>query len=141
MSSFVNLLDIVYPVGSIYISMNSESPASTVGGVWTQVTDRYLKATDGTVGETGGYASNDFNVTTGEFYAALSLPSGRYLIETISGGTVKNTSSEGYNNSQVNAGFTTSLSSSTYNVSKRKSQVTLDNNPPYITCYMWYRIA
>lgn len=141
MSSFVNLLDVVYPVGSVYISMNSESPASTVGGTWTQVTDRYLKATDDTIGKTGGYASNSFNVTTGEFYSALTLPSDRYLIETISGGTVENSSSEGYMSSQVNSGFSTSLSSATYNVTKRKSQVTLDNNPPYITCCMWYRIA
>lgn len=141
MSSFVNLLDVVYPVGSICISMNSESPASTVGGIWTQVVDRYLKATDGTVGETGGYASNDFDVTTGEFFAALTLPSDRYLIELISGGTVKNSSSEGYSDSPVNESFATTVSSSRYNVSKRKSQVTLDNNPPYITCCIWYRTA
>lgn len=141
MSSFINLLDVVYPIGSIYISMNSESPASTVGGTWTQITDRYLKATNDIVGETGGYASNNFNVITGEFYSALLLPSDRYLIETISGGTVENDSREGYMDSQVNSGFSLSLSSSTYNVSKRKSQVALDNNPPYITCCMWYRTA
>lgn len=141
MSSFVNLLDVVYPIGSIYISMNSESPASTVGGTWTQIVDEYLKATDKTPGKTGGYASNNFDVTVGEFFAALTLPSDRYLIETISGGTVENNSLSGYMDVKVNSSFSTGLSSSTYNVSKRKSQVALDNNPPYITCCMWYRIA
>lgn len=38
MSSFVNLLDIVYPIGSIYITNNTASPASTIGGTWTAVT-------------------------------------------------------------------------------------------------------
>lgn len=37
MSNFVNLLDIIYPVGSIYFSTSSVSPASSVGGTWTQL--------------------------------------------------------------------------------------------------------
>lgn len=32
MSDFVNLMDIIYPVGSIYQSMNATSPASSIGG-------------------------------------------------------------------------------------------------------------
>ena len=32
MSNFVNLLDIVYPVGSVYITVNRVSPADNVGG-------------------------------------------------------------------------------------------------------------
>ena len=37
MSSFVNLLDIIYPVDSIYITNSTISPASTIGGSWTQI--------------------------------------------------------------------------------------------------------
>ena len=37
MSSFVNLLDIVYPVGSVYFSTDTTSPAGTIGGTWTAV--------------------------------------------------------------------------------------------------------
>lgn len=32
---WINLLDIVYPVGSIYISVVDKSPAEIVGGTWT----------------------------------------------------------------------------------------------------------
>ena len=44
MSNFVNLLDIVYPVGSIYFSTSSTSPASSVGGTWTQIKDANIAA-------------------------------------------------------------------------------------------------
>ena len=37
MSNYVNLLDIIYPVGSVFISNTSISPASTIGGTWTKL--------------------------------------------------------------------------------------------------------
>jgi hypothetical protein len=53
MSSFVNLLDIVYPIGSVYFSTNTTSPASTVGGTWTSVAaDTFICS--GTPLSTGG---------------------------------------------------------------------------------------
>lgn len=44
MPNFVNLLDIIYPVGSMYFSVSSVSPASTVGGTWEQIKDAVLAA-------------------------------------------------------------------------------------------------
>ena len=35
MSNFVNLMDIVYPVHSMYITTSSVSPATFIGGTWT----------------------------------------------------------------------------------------------------------
>lgn len=52
MSNFVNLMDIIYPVGSIYQSMNATSPASSIGGTWTKI-NTFLYGAD-TVGQTGG---------------------------------------------------------------------------------------
>lgn len=50
----------MYPVGSIYMSVNSTSPASLFAGTtWTQITDRMLMAAGSTYtnGNTGGAAS------------------------------------------------------------------------------------
>ena len=44
MSNFVNLLDIVYPVGSMYFSATDTSPASAIGGTWEQIKDAVLAA-------------------------------------------------------------------------------------------------
>lgn len=41
--SFVNLLDIVYPIGSVYMSSQSESPAGKLGGSWTQVLEKCIR--------------------------------------------------------------------------------------------------
>lgn len=60
MSNFVNLLDIVYPVGSIYQSMNETSPADVIGGTWTQI-KTFLYGAD-TAKETGGEATHTLTI-------------------------------------------------------------------------------
>lgn len=37
MSSFVNLMDIIYPVGSIYATTSDVSPATRFGGTWESI--------------------------------------------------------------------------------------------------------
>lgn len=49
MSSFVNLLEIIYPIGSCYFSTDSTSPSEFIGGTWEQMTGGVL----GLVGSTG----------------------------------------------------------------------------------------
>lgn len=39
MSNFVNLLDIIYPVHSMHITTSTVSPATSIGGTWTQIKD------------------------------------------------------------------------------------------------------
>lgn len=54
MSNFVNLLDIIYPVNSMYITTSTISPATSIGGTWTQIKDgACLAAYDDTSGYTG----------------------------------------------------------------------------------------
>lgn len=53
MSNYVNLLDIVYPIGSVFFSNTSVSPASTIGGIWTKLdNDTFICC--GTPNTTGG---------------------------------------------------------------------------------------
>ena len=40
------LRDLLYPIGAIYISTNSTSPANFIGGTWTQITDAFLYCTN-----------------------------------------------------------------------------------------------
>lgn len=54
---FVNLLDIVYPIGSLYCSSKSTSPSSFLGGSWTQINDTVLRGAN-----SYEYGGND-NVT------------------------------------------------------------------------------
>lgn len=52
LSTFVNLLEIVYPVGSVYLTTQSTSPATAFGGTWSKVTGGCLAAAG-----TAGFAS------------------------------------------------------------------------------------
>ena len=71
------LLDRIYPVGSLYFSTNSTSPATIYGGTW----ERYGKGrtlvsvdesdTDFTAGKTGGSKTHNHN--PGTFSAQVSL--------------------------------------------------------------------
>lgn len=49
-------IDDVYPVGSVYMSINSTSPAILFGGEWTQIKDTFLLSAGDTYlgGSTGG---------------------------------------------------------------------------------------
>ena len=61
----LSILDLVYPVGSVYMSVNSTSPATLFGGTWEQIEDRFLLAAGSTytVGGTGGSAITSLAVT------------------------------------------------------------------------------
>lgn len=40
------LLDLVYPVGSVYMNINNTNPGTLFGGTWTQMTDTYVISTN-----------------------------------------------------------------------------------------------
>lgn len=58
------LVDVIYPVGAIYISVNSTSPATLFGGTWEQIKDKFLLSTGNSYanGSTGGSATHTIAV-------------------------------------------------------------------------------
>ena len=53
------ILDLIHPVGSVYASVNSTSPATLFGGTWQQITDdAYFKIVTANAGELGGTAAD-----------------------------------------------------------------------------------
>ena len=65
-NSVSNILNAVYPVGAIYISTVSTSPATLFGGTWSQIQDTFLLCAGSTytAGSTGGEAAH--TLTTAE---------------------------------------------------------------------------
>lgn len=53
-------LDKIYPIGSIYMSVNNTSPATFLGGTWVQLEDRFLLGASSTytAGRTDGEANH-----------------------------------------------------------------------------------
>lgn len=49
------LLDLIYPVGSIYMNVNNIDPAIIFGGKWTKIEDKFLLSSGSkSIGTTGG---------------------------------------------------------------------------------------
>lgn len=58
------MLEICYPIGSIYISTNNESPATFLGGTWIQHSGYMLRgATSGVLADHTGNDGGDDSVT------------------------------------------------------------------------------
>lgn len=66
--SGAGLLNFIYPVGSIYMSVNATNPASLFGGTWEQIKDRFLLAAGDnySAGATGGASGNTGSAGTGD---------------------------------------------------------------------------
>ena len=59
-----SIINIIYPVGSIYMSVNSTNPSKLFGGTWGRIQDCFLLAsgTTYTNGSTGGEATHTLTV-------------------------------------------------------------------------------
>jgi hypothetical protein len=57
------VLDIVYPIGSIYMSVNSASPQTFLGGTWERIQDKFILSAGSSyqAGSSGGSASIDLS--------------------------------------------------------------------------------
>ena len=55
-----NIADAVYPIGSIYMSVNSTDPGALFGGTWQRIQDAFLLAAGSSypAGSTGGESSH-----------------------------------------------------------------------------------
>jgi hypothetical protein len=51
--AFVNLGQVVYPIGAIYMSTNSTSPANIFGGSWSQISGNACLMAGSSVGNVG----------------------------------------------------------------------------------------
>ena len=57
--AYINLGQVICPIGSIYMSYTSISPASLFGGNWAAITGKFLYCNNGT--STGGANSRTYN--------------------------------------------------------------------------------
>ena len=69
--AWVNLLDVVYPVGSLYFTNNTTSPAAIIGGSWTKIEEAAIRS-----GDTVGYVGADEHAITVD-----EMPSHRHDID------------------------------------------------------------
>lgn len=118
------LLDYVYPVGSVYISTSSTSPAAIIGGTWERIQDRFLlgAGTSYTAGTTGGEAEHTLTVA--------EIPSHTHNDHTNLDAKV--VAGNDY------CGVTSGMQGET---AATGGGLAHNNMPPYLAVYMWTRTA
>lgn len=124
------LLDAFYPVGSIYQSVNSTSPATLFGGTWERIEDKFLLAAGGTyaAGSTGGEAS-------------VSLTAAQNGPHTHAAYYADSAGSKGFGYSYTNKGEQSNASTASSGIVSSGSGQPHNNMPPYLAVYAWQRTA
>lgn len=136
-----DILKKTYPVGSIYMSLESTSPAEILGGTWEQLKDVFLLAAGDNyiVGSTGGEAAHTLTVDEmpNHQHGLLTDMDG-YGGASSTGNYLKMKGNETVNGYVTNTGVI-------YNGWKGMSGVGSNqphnNMPPYLTVYMWRRLS
>ena len=126
-----------YPVGSIYMSVISTSPASLFGGTWAAITDRFL------LGAGGIYAVGDLGGEAAHTLTANEMPSHKHYYKRqnwFSNDSVYDSSSGSIFSWRSTAGGTTS-SSYRGEVESTGGGNAHNNMPPYLAVYMWKRVS
>ena len=137
--TMAQLLLTIYPVGSVYLSLDMTSPASLFGGTWEQLRDRFLLAAGSTysAGSTGGEATH--KLTTHE------IPGHQHGPITIGndGVNIIHWLSNSQSSSKNEWGFTydTAMSGNELYSGYAGGGGAHNNMPPYLAVYMWKRVS
>ena len=143
------MINLVYPIGSVYTSFHSTSPQELFGvGTWEQITDRFLYCSDSS-GETGGskkitvanLPSHNHTFTgtkaTGTFGTMHGIVGESWYSGPFSR---SNSSNAGYDSGSDNDHYKITWTyTPTGSISSTGSGS--DYMPPYITVYAWRRTA
>ena len=148
-----DLIDTIYPVGSIYMSVSNTSPSILFGGTWEQIEDKFLLASGSSYsnGATGGSAT--VTLTENE------IPTHNHNSKTLTGtariqqwnGSESSTtgiisqSTNNYNlknpSSGTNWGATTLTVNATHTHDNVGGGQAHENMPPYLAVNVWKRTA
>lgn len=133
-----NLIDIIYPVGSIYMSVNDTNPSILFHGTWERIKDRFLLASGDTysAGSTGGEANHTLTVD--------EMPSHAHNFDNYISGypdTSNRTEMGKWTMpliNLVNPNDTVGAGQYTNAAGNSKPH---NNMPPYLSVYVWKRTA
>ena len=125
-----NMVDLIYPVGSIYMSANDTSPSILFGGEWERIKDRFLLSAGDNyeAGTTGGEKTHTLTVN--------EMPSHSHNFDS-----ALNWSQEDGGWASFRTGSTTTVGQGDLRTAPIGGGQAHNNMPPYLAVYMWQRIS
>jgi uncharacterized protein YoxC len=133
-----NIFFDVYPVGSIYMSVNPTDPAYLFGGSWVALKDKFLVGAGGSYGVTTEGGATSHKHGSGTLGATVTMSNASILISSIQ-------QKDGINHkptAKINASTRDTYTGETdYIVPVIGSTGDSNYLPPYYAVYMWRREA
>lgn len=126
------ILDNVYPVGSIYMSVNSTNPTNLFGGTWEQIQGRFLFGMNSSypAGSTGGEITHKLTID--------EMPEhGHTIYYPNSGGPYGNANISYPEGSDTNMTWCAEMCKT----ASTGGGAAHNNMPPYLSVYIWKRTA
>lgn len=122
-------IDAIYPVGSIYMSINDVNPGTLFGGTWEQIKDRFLLGCGDSYqnGIIGGEATHKLTVNEMPTHNHNNL-SNRWM-------------QVGYQGGGSMYGYSADSSADQQMLKIAGGDQPHNNMPPYLAVFMWKRIS
>lgn len=124
------ILDNVYPVGSIYMSVNSTNPENLFGGTWEQIQGRFLFGMNSSypAGSTGGEITHALTID--------EMPEHSHTIYFPNAGGPYGNANIGY---PENSGIKITWCAEMCKTASTGGSAAHNNMPPYLSVYIWKR--
>lgn len=126
------ILGLVYPVGSIYMSTNSVSPATLFGGEWVQIQGRFL------LGASDVYKAYTTGGEEKHTLTAVEMPTHSHSIYYPNSGGPYGDANISY---PAGSGINKTWMAEMCKTEIAGDGVAHNNMPPYFVVYMWRRFA
>ena len=139
-----NIFDLIYPVGSIYMSVNSTSPKVLFGGTWEQIQGRFLLGMSSSypAGSQGGEAEHILSTNEMPAHSHNFSYHETNQNKSWSDTTIQKIGTAYSERLGVNMALGADWSSSGYlmldNIGGNQAH---NNMPPYLSVYIWKRTA
>lgn len=128
--AYVNLGQVIYPVGAYFFSDNSVSPSSLFGGTWTAVdAGRFICAAG------NGYAVGAQGGASSVALVCNQLPPAVWFSTEVTGGLHPTTIDTSFNSGNTYGMHTTNRAT------QDMAQNAHENRPLYRAAYIWRRTA
>lgn len=126
------ILDNVYPVGSIYMSVNSTNPKNLFGGTWKQIQGRFLFGMNSSypAGSTGGEITHALTID--------EMPEHNHTIYYPNAGGPYGNANIGY---PEDSGTNMTWCAEMCKTAPTGGGAAHNNMPPYLSVYIWKRTA
>ena len=137
-TQFKEIANTIYPVGSVYISTNSTSPALLFGGSWEAIQSRFLvgASVEYGAGSYGGAKYHSHTLSSAGYAEISAYKSNSRIGQGI---VAKSWTADQYITVSA-APVTASVTMANATPLGGATDINWDTLPPYLSVYMWKRV-